>query len=754
MSCWYTAAGEALKKIQDRVTCEICAETFRDPRLLECLHVYCRKCLDDLIINPIALVCPSCRQTTHLNAPGATSLLPAFHIHTLLRFRNAVEKVAGEDSGSVRCEKCMRDAAAAFCLSCWQYVCGECTEIHKLWSELASHELISLSNLHDNSFEFLPYLRGKAPLCLAHENRELGVYCESCEKLVCVKCLSCQRHRGHTYGLVADAFESQRSVIEREARTLKSHLAEVDEAMLRFAPRMNEISDQRAELEDHIRKTIRELHADLELKKLEFLAQLRQLAQQKLRTVGVQRRDAEAVRANLERTLAFANQYLRAGREKDIVAVSAMVTKYSDEILADVNVNSFVPLERADIVFRSSGLADACAPCTAVRTTCVSPSHCRIVVADSGPKHSKVVTLGDTATFEVAIKDESDEEFIEPVEITATLAVQGIVAECTMEKTGLGHYKIRCLPKITGRGILNVCVNARPVGGCPVPIVVRNPSQKVGEPVMVVCGLKLPHGIASTSQANMLIVEKGLSKVSIFTAFGTRIKTFGSFGSAPGQFNDPDGITVDGSDNILVVDSGNHRVQKFTAEGEFITTVGTKGDGPLQFNLPTNIKIHPQTGNMYICDQYNHRVQIVKEDFSLVGSFGKEGNQEGDLLYPTDLAFDSSGCVHVVDSRNERVQVFTRSGRYLGQYRDKGTAGSLLPYSNCIDTSRDRVYVGEYTHCISIFTSLGRFVGSFGKRGTGPGDFASPCKVAMHTGLIFVSDCSNGRVQIFFNANV
>ena len=757
--CWFTsnAAGEALKKIQEQVTCEICAETFRDPRLLDCLHVYCRQCLDDLTINPIALVCPSCRRTTHLNAPGATNLLPAYHIHTLLKFRNVVEKVAGEDSSGVRCDKCRLGGATAFCTSCWQYVCGECTEIHKLWRELASHELVTLSNLRDNPLQLLTRLRTKAPLCLTHGNRELGVYCESCEKLVCVKCLSQQRHRGHACVLVADAFESQRSIVEGEVRMLKSRLVETNEAVLRFPPRLKEISDQRAELEDQIRETIRELHADLELSRVEFLAQLRQLAQQKHRTLGAQRRDAEAVRASLERALVFANQYLRAGREKEVVAVSAMVVRYSDNILAETNVNSLVPLERADMVFRPSRLADACAPCTtAVRTTCVSPSHCRIFFADPSSTRTKAVTLvcGDTATFEVVIRDESDEEFIEPVEITATLTVQGVAGECAIEKTGLGHYNIRCLPEITGRGILNVCVSAQLIGGCPVPIVVRNLYQKVGEPIMVVGGLKLPHGIVSSIQANMLIVENSLSKVSIFTAFGTRIRAFGSFGSAPGQFNDPDGITVDGSDNILVVDSGNHRIQKFTAEGEFITTVGTKGDGPLQFNLPTNIRIHPQTGNVYVCDQYNHRVQIMKEDFSFVGSFGREGNQDGDLLYPTDLAFDSSGCVHVVDSGNKRIQVYTRSGRYLGQYSDKGTAGSLAPYSICIDIGADRVYVGEYTHCISMFTSLGRFVGSFGKRGSGPGDFASPCRVAMHTGLIFVSDCSNGRVQIHLNANV
>ena len=750
----FTTIGEALKKIQVQITCEICSQTFRDPRVLECLHVYCRGCLEDLVFDPISLACPSCRRTTPLNRSGTVDLLPAFHIRSLLQLRGAIEKVASKDD--VQCEKCQRDAATAFCLSCWQYVCDECTKVHKLWSELASHELVGVANVRDDVSKLLPYLRNvnKAPACPVHKNRMLSMYCESCEKLLCLKCLSQKTHSGHAYGLVADVFESQQKIVEEAARTLRDHLAEANEAMLRFGPRLKEILDQRTDLEEQIRSTIRELHDDLELRRTEFLTQLRQVAQQKLRTLEAQKRDAELIRADLERTLLFSNQYLRAQREREIVVVSARVGRFADALLAEINVNSFVPLERADIVFRSSGLKEICGPCSAVRTTRVSPSHCRI--ADSkgssvGPKYSKVVALtcGDTATFAIVIKDEIGEDFIEPVDVAATLTLQGVAAECAIEKMVRGHYNVRCTPGIIGRGVLNVCVNAQPIGGSPVPIVVRHPTQKAREPVMVICGLKLPHGIANSSGGNTVVVERGLAKVSVFTAFGTRIKMFGSSGSAPGQFKDPDGVTVDGSDNILVVDSGNHRIQKFTAEGEFITTVGTKGDGPLQFNLPTNIRIHPQSGNMYVCDQYNHRIQILKEDFSFVSSFGREGSEDGDFLYPTDLAFDSSGSIHIVDSRNDRIQVFTRGGRYLGQYRDKDNASSLSPCSICTDTGSDKVYVGECTQCVSVFTSLGRFVTSLGKKGSSAVDFAGPCRVAMHLGLVYVSDCDSGRVLIF-----
>ncbi|CAI8055041.1 E3 ubiquitin-protein ligase TRIM71 [Geodia barretti] len=43
-----TAAEKALQKIQDQVTCGICLEPYKQPRLLKCFHVYCEQCLQRL----------------------------------------------------------------------------------------------------------------------------------------------------------------------------------------------------------------------------------------------------------------------------------------------------------------------------------------------------------------------------------------------------------------------------------------------------------------------------------------------------------------------------------------------------------------------------------------------------------------------------------------------------------------------------------------------------------------------------------
>src|SRR6266540_3226819 len=61
------------------------------------------------------------------------------------------------------------------------------------------------------------------------------------------------------------------------------------------------------------------------------------------------------------------------------------------------------------------------------------------------------------------------------------------------------------------------------------------------------------------------------AQASLFTASST----FGSPGSAPGQFQSPLGVAIQqSSGNVYVADSQNARVQKFSPNGDFIAAFG------------------------------------------------------------------------------------------------------------------------------------------------------------------------------------
>ncbi len=57
-----------------------------------------------------------------------------------------------------------------------------------------------------------------------------------------------------------------------------------------------------------------------------------------------------------------------------------------------------------------------------------------------------------------------------------------------------------------------------------------------------------------------------------------------------------------------MADFGNNRVQKFTGDGTFVTKWGSTGTGDGQFDRAWSLSVD-HTGNVYVCEYYNHRIQ-------------------------------------------------------------------------------------------------------------------------------------------------
>ena len=46
----HNVAQELLKKLEDQLTCGVCLDSYKDPRLLQCFHVFCKDCLERLVV--------------------------------------------------------------------------------------------------------------------------------------------------------------------------------------------------------------------------------------------------------------------------------------------------------------------------------------------------------------------------------------------------------------------------------------------------------------------------------------------------------------------------------------------------------------------------------------------------------------------------------------------------------------------------------------------------------------------------------
>ena len=78
----------------------------------------------------------------------------------------------------------------------------------------------------------------------------------------------------------------------------------------------------------------------------------------------------------------------------------------------------------------------------------------------------------------------------------------------------------------------------------------------------------------------------------------------------------------------------------------------------------------------------NHRIRVFSSEGTHLRSFGRKGDKQGELNWPTGIAFDKNGHIIVVDSNNRRVQVFSEQGEFLSQFGEQGSLDHQLqdPY--------------------------------------------------------------------------
>ncbi len=84
---------------------------------------------------------------------------------------------------------------------------------------------------------------------------------------------------------------------------------------------------------------------------------------------------------------------------------------------------------------------------------------------------------------------------------------------------------------------------------------------------------------------------------------------------------------------------------------------GRKGDQEGQLQRPTGIAVD-QNGRLIVADRDNHRMQVFLSSGEFLTKFGAKGEKEGEFNDPHGLAVLTDGRVAEADFRNNRVQLF------------------------------------------------------------------------------------------------
>ena len=116
--------------------------------------------------------------------------------------------------------------------------------------------------------------------CADHQERELELYCESCEQLICLKCTITQ-HNGHNYNLVKDVFQKHKLEIVASLAPAKEQLAAISKASEQVNSRKRLILDQQVTLEANIHLDGRQLIDAISARTQELVSKLQHITEEK-----------------------------------------------------------------------------------------------------------------------------------------------------------------------------------------------------------------------------------------------------------------------------------------------------------------------------------------------------------------------------------------------------------------------------------------------------------------------------------------
>ncbi len=161
----------------------------------------------------------------------------------------------------------------------------------------------------------------------------------------------------------------------------------------------------------------------------------------------------------------------------------------------------------------------------------------------------------------------------------------------------------------------------------------------------------MPHGLTVAPDGHLWLTDVALHQVFELDEAGNVIRTFGErgvFGADEAHFNMPTDVAVAGDGTFWVADGyGNGRVLKFAPDGTLIAVWGGIGTEPGKFLVPHGIALDPD-GNVYVADRGNARVQAFTPDGELRGVWQSEA-----LGRPWSIAFDPDGLAYVVDGGDQ-----------------------------------------------------------------------------------------------------
>ena len=723
-------AEKSLKELEKEITCSICQEHYTQPKVLPCLHYYCKQCILKLALiigKDKPFCCPECRKEATLPEGNEDNLQTAFFVNRFKALYDQQERALSKEE--VKCEMCTtsRVNAEAFCRQCGMFVCGECIKSHQRMKVFFDgHKIISVDEVKKARAKDVLTQNPPAKKFQLHDEL-LKIFCFDCNHLICRDC-AVKDHRDHDFEFNHVAATKKRNELMESLKPLKELASCLSLAVEEIQTTKHELAAQGQSVANKIETSFEEFHTIIERRKEQLLEEARRKVSEKMENLQGQKKNMSISGTEVQSVVDYTQQCVKHCSDDEVMCVHAEIgSRIKQEIEEHKSGRNLTPVEEVDV-----GVEVRCAEAleqlfqTQAKITQLPVS----LVINKISSKAEVNHLSEVILHTSKLCNNKQTRRALQIDCHLKSLLNASPITTNIKDIRADQYQVQFTPTLRGRHELTVSVDGKQVAGDPFPVFVSVPSTQLGQSVKIWGGITKPSSITVNAAGEIIVAERN-GDVVVLDKEGRRLRRINH---SEHNFKHLRGVAVDSEDNIYFTDLRTNHIfksNKNCSKVQEYKVQQVKGPGH------RDVAVVREEVKVTECDN-GGRIMVYDRELKYVRQI--VGADKSSFYF---LSSDSHHNVYVGDQWNSSVQVFSNHGEFLRSFGcdEKGVARLKSPWGVCV--AGQYIYVADGgVHKIVVFTTEGDYVTSFGSE-----NYMYVC--VNQDGFVYASDWNSNKIYIY-----
>ena len=620
-------------------------------------------------------------------------------------------------------------------------MCESCLQSHQRLKATKDHRHVLIDKLQAQDVQELIERPVKCSEKY-HEDQALEFYCEDCKVFICLKC-SIVSHNRHLVTDTHKAAREQKMQMTEALAKLKAKILlyenEIKKQTELKDKNVTDIMNAEKKMKDSVEEWIRDLREHEKKMKQKFREIY--VAEQKQHETRLE--NLELITTQMKSCVERGQGVLERNISAEILQTHHTILQRCDELINARKSDRYKSPYFAYFVKKKFDTFDQ------IVVTKTDSSMCLAEFDGS--------EIGRESNVVVVTRDS---EGLQCYQLDDQIKVDILTAEGDHLKTELkdsmdGKYTVTYTPQCVGQHIVEIQVNGQPLTGSRFLVQVRQHHYqfafKFGS---------AGSGAGKFAGISDIAVSERTGTIAVADVGNKRIQLFSSIGKFQMEVkldSVPFSVVFTDCSDLLVLCSGN-KLCLFSEEGKFIKHIANDKHfkGPQHLSITSDgrlmvvdeasneVKVLSPDGNDQLvsltapnCDKYpkcavyhqnkfyvsypeSHCIKVFDKRGVYIHDIGCKGPYDGQLNYPVGLVIDKCNRLIVCDVNNQRLQLFTLSGKFLSKLDGKWF--NNRPWNAAINLNSDTLFnnnkpgygaannngnlivVGRFGNCIFVYS--------------------------------------------------